>query len=321
MTQSTPTELFALPDRSLRLEVCPALALERQLPPGSDILVKVGDRVEPGTVIAREPTDDRLHLVKLEVDEGGVLGTVIKSVGDECKRGESICFRQYFFGLGYKEYVSPADGVVESFDPAGGWLVIREHPRPVRALLPGVVSGVVPGLSVSITTSGLRVGARAGAGGLGSGRGLPLTEAVVPPGGAAGRVLLVRGTVDHGFLVRALSARAAGVVCGSAAAADLLRFEAYLRNLDAVELQARSGPELPGREEPEHTGSAAPPAARYAPAEVSLPVICLSGYGNAPVEEQVWDRLRRTEGAAVFLDARMVVRGRRQEPFAVVALD
>lgn len=310
------------------LVVEPELLFSRPLPPGSEVLAQVGETVDAGTVVAFEPTRDRLHVIRLEVDEDGVVGTVIKSVGEECRRGETVCYHHYLFGLGWKEYVSPADGVVDSLDPGGGYLVVREHPRAIRALLPGRVAEVLPDRAVTVRTGGVRLKGLAGSGGPSGGRLLPLPGAVFPPGDVAGRVLAVPGRVDYRFLLDSVLRRAAGVVCETAGRADLARLEAYLSGLTVEELRARAW----------HAKSSAEPAPalRDAGAEsdgqpvgspdedVSLPVVLISGYAGAPamsLEARFWERLRSWEGCHVTLDGRMNVDGEPRRPEAVVALD
>jgi len=330
-----PPSAFFVSEAPEPVKVSRSLTLRREIPGGAEVLVHVGESVEPATAVALRRGDTRLTVLKLETDEDGILGKITKEPGERCVRGETVCFREYLFGLGYREYVAPSDGVVESIDYLRGHFVIREDSPPTPALVAGTVTGTEPGRAVLITTPALRLTGAAGLGEPASGTLLPLETPELPDAGVTGTVLCLPGAVDRGFLLECLRRGAAGVVCASAPYDDLASFGTYLSNLtyeefragDWVELVGARAPErVPWMRNPNDPGSLVEPEITTPTTDmkrqgVHLPVVCLEGYGETALQPDLWARLRGLAGAPVYLDGRMTAGGVRRTPQAVITLD
>lgn len=102
----------------------------RKLPLPGDVLVDAGDRVEPGTVVARisqKPGIPRVIPVAghLGITPAELPSRMVRKVGDRVKAQEVIAVIDRLSGR--KEYASPAEGVIEEISGLSGRVVIREE--------------------------------------------------------------------------------------------------------------------------------------------------------------------------------------------------
>ena len=128
---------------------------ERMLPVPGDVLVRIGDRVEPTQVVARAnlPGDFRIVPVArpLGVPTSQVERHMRVSLGDEVQRGQLIAKRGRLFAYTVK---SPLDGMVTA--SGGGRVLIEASPTPfdLRAYIYGTVSNMIQHYGVIIETPG-----------------------------------------------------------------------------------------------------------------------------------------------------------------------
>lgn len=121
-----------------------AVRRERILPVPGDVLVRIGDRVEPTQVVAHAdlPGDFRIVPVArpLGVSTSQVKRYMRISLGDEVRRGQVIARRGRLFAHTVK---SPIDGMVTAV--GGGRVLIEATPTPfdLRAYIYGTVSNVL----------------------------------------------------------------------------------------------------------------------------------------------------------------------------------
>ncbi len=155
------------------------------------MLVREGDHVEPGTVVAR-------------------------SAG--------------FFGLFRNEVTSPVAGEIESISQRTGQVMIRREPQPLQldAYVDGEVSGVMPGDGVEIVTTGSLVQGIFGVGGERRGRILVLSDnpddvltAERIPETARGAVVVGGSYANAEAFRRAQAVGASCLVVGGSGALDL----------------------------------------------------------------------------------------------------
>jgi len=103
----------------------------RRLPLPGEVLVKVGDRVSPDTVVARINLRPGIPWVlpvarMIGIEPQDLPSAMLKKVGDTVKTKEIIA-RSSEKGLyGRKEYASPTDGVIEEISARSGRVTIRE---------------------------------------------------------------------------------------------------------------------------------------------------------------------------------------------------
>ncbi len=100
------------------------------------MLVRVGDVVEPGTVVARTELPGNVQIVnlaaKLSIDPAKAVDSLLQPVGSTVAADEPIAFAKGLFGFGRTEVKAPCSGVIESVSPVTGQLVLREPPIPVE---------------------------------------------------------------------------------------------------------------------------------------------------------------------------------------------
>lgn len=134
------------------LKVSPYTAIRklRRLPRKGDVLVNVGDRVQPGTVVARAMLPGNMAIVKvagvLGVDADEVEHLLRFQVGDTVNKGDLLAETKSFFGM-FKNFAhSPTSGLVETFSAVTGNMGIREPsiPLDVSAYVEGHVVEVMP---------------------------------------------------------------------------------------------------------------------------------------------------------------------------------
>ena len=102
----------------LKVSVYESLAKRRILPLKGEVLVSVGDRVKPETVVARSFLPGRVGMCnvanKLGIDGNEVPGKMLKKEGDEVSEGEVIALSKSFFGLSESRAESDMGGTIES---------------------------------------------------------------------------------------------------------------------------------------------------------------------------------------------------------------
>jgi hypothetical protein len=122
----------------------------RRLPLKGQVLVQVGDSVNPDTVVARTELPGPVTTVRvaerLGVEPRELPKYLLKQVGDKVQVGEIIAERKSFFGLFTSRVTSPITGTIDFISEATGNIGIRHLPTPVEvtAYLRGLVVDVLP---------------------------------------------------------------------------------------------------------------------------------------------------------------------------------
>jgi hypothetical protein len=130
----------------------------RRLPLLGQVLVNIGDTVEPHTVVARTDLPGNPYTInianKLGVENEDVIHYMLKKAGDTVKKNEPVALYKAFFGLMKRDVPSPIDGVVESVSTVTGQVVIREPAIPVtmEAYISGKVTEIMDREGVVIET-------------------------------------------------------------------------------------------------------------------------------------------------------------------------
>lgn len=269
----------------LRVTANARVRRERRLPLRGDVLVREGERVEPGTVVARTQLPGNVQAVnlasRLGVEPAKVVGSLSVPMGTAVKRGDEVARASTLFGLVTNRVEAPADGVIESVSPVTGQLILREPPIPVEvsAYVAGTVVEVLPGEGVVVETEGAFLQGIFGVGGETHG---PLACAVAGPGDELrgsdlraehrGCVVVGGARVGYDTLMRARDLGVAAVVVGGFDDADLRRL-----------LGRDLGVAITGAE------------------EIGLTLVLTEGFGGVPMAARTWELLaeRRGEVASV----------------------
>jgi hypothetical protein len=135
----------------------------RRLPLKGQVLVQVGDSVNPDTVVARTELPGPVTTVRvaerLGVEPRELPKYLLKQVGDKVQVGEIIAERKSFFGLFTSRVTSPITGTIDLISEATGNIGIRHLPTPVEvtAYLRGLVVDVLPEEGAVVATRGVFV--------------------------------------------------------------------------------------------------------------------------------------------------------------------
>jgi len=132
------------------------LRRERRLPIPGQVLVEVGQRVQPDSVIASAELPGAQIPVnvayRLSIDPEYLTRYLRKQVGDQVEAGEALAVSGGLFQLVREAVQAPRSGVVESIDRRTGIVIIREPSIKVRrqAYLAGRVVELLPQAGVII---------------------------------------------------------------------------------------------------------------------------------------------------------------------------
>ncbi len=149
---------------------------ERRLPLRGEVLVEVGQRVEPDQVVARTELPGNVQMLnlaaRLGVDPAKAVDQLIIPLGTAVKKGDIVARAKGMFGFVTNSAESPATGVLESLSPVTGQLLLREPPIPVEVTgyLHGEVVEVLPHEGVIVEARGALIQGIFGVGGETAGR-------------------------------------------------------------------------------------------------------------------------------------------------------
>ncbi len=216
------------------------LTKKRILPLKGDVLVKVGDKVEPDTVVARTLLPGAVEPVNvaniLGVPPEDVEHQMLKKEGEKVVENEVIAKSKSFFGLFTSECKAKTEGTIESISSITGQVLIRGNPQPVeiKAYLKGEVVEVYPEEGVAVSTWGSFIQGIFGIGGETHGK-LKMvckdnTEVLTDKHinkDCQGYVLVGGSLVTASAIKKAISVGAKGVVAGGFSDRDLRDFLGY----------------------------------------------------------------------------------------------
>jgi hypothetical protein len=260
---------------------------ERVLPVPGQVLVNVGDRVEPTQVVARADLAGDFRILPV----ARLLGVPVSQVerhlrvhlGDDVHQGQVVARRR---GLSARSVKSPLHGVVAA--SGGGRILIEAQPTTfeLRAHIYGTVSNVLSDYGVIIETMGAVIQGVWGAGGESSG----VLKCMVE-------------TPDELLRGETIDPSCHGTILVGGAGLD----EAALRR--AQELQAR-GIVVGGL-----------PPELVTPAEqLPFPVIVTEGIGIVPMSTPIFRLLTTNEGRETSISGRVQPRWNIVRPEIIVPL-
>lgn len=213
---------------------------KRILPLKGEVVVKVGDKVSPDTVVARTNLPGNVEPINvaniLGLPPEDVPEHMLRKEGEKVKENEVIAKSKSFFGLFSSECRSKAEGTVESVSSITGQVLIRGNPIPVeiKAYLEGEVVEVFPKEGVSVSTWGSFIQGIFGIGGETHGEikivtkdnTEVLTDSLIDKE-CAGKVIVGGSLVTSPAIKKAVSAGAKGIVVGGFDDKDLREFLGY----------------------------------------------------------------------------------------------
>ncbi len=161
---------------------------------------------------------------------------VLVKPGDQVEKGQVIARKVSFFGLFKSEQMSPVDGVVEMVSEVSGQMVLREPPTPldVEAYVEGIVRRVLPGEGVVIETAGAFIQGIFGIGG--ERRGEIKVVASSPDEqisasdideSCAGKIVMIGSLATSEIIRRAEEVGVLGLIAGGIVDHDLIEYLGY----------------------------------------------------------------------------------------------
>jgi hypothetical protein len=286
----------------LRVTENAVLRRERRLPLRGQVVVAVGQAVEPDTVVARTELPGNVQIVnvaaQLSMDPAVVPTALARPVGSAIRKGEKIAEGRSLFGLVKTSVLAPADGTIESVSPVSGQLILREPPIPVEvnAYVRGTVSEVLAGEGVVVETRGAFLQGIFGVGGetfgeieiAASGPEEELTPALIKSA-HRGKVVVGGSRVSHAALMRAREVGAAAVVAGGFDDRDL-------RELLGKDL----GVAITGSE------------------ELGFTLVLTEGFGRIPMAARTWRLLEAHRGQRASVSGATQIRAGVMRPEIIV---
>lgn len=276
--------------------------MERMLDRTGEVLVGVGDTVEPDTIVARSGNVDRQVTVyassELGLESDTLKKYLAKSIGSTVKTGEVLA--RVRRGLRTVVVRSPLDGVLLSADDAAGTLVLSASmgPRELRALVRGEVEQVVHNRGAVLRAGGTRMYGILGFGDEALGElvvGIDRHDRELTPDNVAtawqDKLVLAGMTLGVPALTRLQEVGVAGVIVGSLSESDIRRF---LTPAGADRFGATA-----------RFWGAAHGDGLFAQPENEAPfvIVVTEGFGRRPMAEPVFDELSRHAGQQVSVTA------------------
>jgi hypothetical protein len=289
-----------------------SFVIERRLDRPGEVEVRVGDSVEPTTIVAHSSSLEKTITVfvasELGVSNDEVRRRLTRPIGSSFEAGEEIARSRR--GLRTAAVTAPLAGVLTNVDDSNGTVVLQASSASsdLRALVDGVVERVIPDHGAIVRTSGARVFGAIGFGGETTGRlvvGLdrPDRELTVDQVKDTwkGAIVLTGMTVGVPTLARLGQVGVAGIIVGSIAEADIRRFVGTSGTNEASAATFwRIGA----------------PSAPFVTASIESPfvVVVTEGFGRIPMAEPVFSFLRQHEGSILSMQATTAVGERLARP-------
>ena len=287
----------------LRVSSRTVVARTRRLPLSGEVLVDVGDRVRPDTVVAETYLPGPVHNVNvanaLAIAPEEVPGCMLKQRDEPVEKGELIAESRGIFGLFKSSVLCPESGMIEMVSEVTGQVLIREPSTPVRinAYIDGRVTEILPGEGVVVETTGACI---QGIFGIGGEVHAPLKRIVDSPDGeisadmidegCAGRIVCGGSIVSLDAMRKLISVGAAGVVAGGVQYHDIGDLLGY-----------QIGVAVTGGE------------------DIGLTVVATEGFGPLPMARRTFELIGALDGHDASMSGATQIRAGVIRPEVVIA--
>jgi len=276
----------------------------RILPLKGEVIVKVGDKVGPDTVVARTHLPGPVETLNvanlLGVPPVDVPQCMLKKEGDHVAVGELIGQTKSFFGLFKSEARSKTDGTIETISSVTGMVLLRGHPVPVevRAYIEGEVVEAFPQEGVAVRTWGSFVQGIFGIGGETHGE---LKTVVASPEvkltddrideSCKGKVIVGGSIVTADAVRKAIKVGVKGIVAGGFSDKDLRDFLGY-----------DIGVAITGSE------------------ELGVTLVVTEGFGEIQMAKRTFDLLKANEGKLACINGATQIRAGVIRPEVIIPI-
>jgi hypothetical protein len=278
---------------------------ERILPLKGEVLVKVGDKVQPDDVVAQThlpgPVEPMNVANVLSIPPEDVAECMLKKEGDKVQKDEVIALSSSFFGLFKSKAKSPIDGTVENVSSVTGQVLLRGAPVPVqvKAYLTGEVVEVFENEGVAVRTWASFIQGIFGIGGETHGELMMVcatNDEILSDdkisGACTGKVIVGGSLVTAAALNKAIKVGAKGIVVGGFGDKDLRDFLGY-----------DLGVAITGHE------------------EKGITLVVTEGFGEIMMAENTFDLLKENEGKLACINGATQIRAGVIRPEVVIPKD
>lgn len=276
----------------------------RRLPIKGEVLVKVGDKVDPDQILAQAMLPGPQQAIKLAeqlgVEPDEARGFFKLNEGDPIEKGALIAETKGLWGMFKQEVHSDFEGTVESISDITGHILIREPSVPVSmpSYIKGTVIEVMPEEGAVIETRCAMVQGIFGVGGERNGAirvavssSEELLEDAHIKDDDSGKILVGGSGVSAGALKRATAVGVVGIVVGAVKDVDLTEFLGY-----------DIGVAITGQE------------------NITLSLLATEGFGNLRMAQRTFDLLKSLEGQNASMNGATQIRAGVIRPEIIVPL-
>ena len=285
----------------------------RRLPLKGQVLVNVGDRVSPGTVVARTELPGVMQTVKLAermvIEPNEVAAALRIKQGDTVAVGDVLAETKGLFGKFFRsEFKSTVAGKVELISNTTGHLGVRQAPTPVEkdAYIRGTITKVIPEEGVVVTCQGALVQGIFGVGGERLGEIMVITEGPDAPitdsllnSSHKGKVVVGGSNVSGSALRKAAEVGVIGIVCGGVVDRDLMDYLAEALNQPGYDI----GVAITGQE------------------QIPFSLLITEGFGTITMAARTFNLLKSLQGQVASINGATQIRAGVIRPEVIVPLD
>lgn len=273
-------------NKRLRIQKSIITRVVRKLQSTGTLTVQVGLEVSPETILGRSSVSAgfrSMNLSKeLSVSPSEAKKYLQRAVGQNIYKGELLAYKPGFLFLSKKLITAPTDGVLESYNPATGDLLIKFIPHQVS--LTASVFGVVEAVDNTKGEVTIKTQASEIYGVLGTGRtregilkviggqGDLVDKGKIKPD-LGGKIIVGGGLVYGGALEQAVSSGVKGIISGG---------------INAADYKGMSGGRLL-------------PVSKVG-TDIGIGVLISEGFGSIPIGDDIFDVLKKFDGQFVILD-------------------
>ena len=275
---------------------------DRNLPLPGDVIVKKGDTVKSGDIVAMTNLPGKVHAVNV-INRLAILPTdlrknMLKKEGDSVVKDEPIAETSPFIKMFKSICLSPITGIIESISDITGQVLLREPPKPVQitAYVDGKVVETIENEGVVIETNATFIQGIFGIGGETTGE-LQIVvnspDDIVKPEDVKevhrGKIIAGGSIIYSDAIKKALDTGVKGIVVGG------------IRDKEINELLGYDlGVAITGSE------------------DINITIIITEGFGQIGMAQRTFDMLKLREGAVASINGATQIRAGVVRPEIII---
>ena len=275
---------------------------DRNLPLPGDVIVKKGDTVKSGDIVAMTNLPGKVHAVNV-INRLAILPTdlrknMLKKEGDSVVKDEPIAETSPFIKMFKSICLSPITGIIESISDITGQVLLREPPKPVQitAYVDGKVVETIENEGVVIETNATFIQGIFGIGGETTGE-LQIVvnspDDIVKPEDVKevhrGKIIAGGSIIYSDAIKKALDTGVKGIVVGG------------IRDKEINELLGYDlGVAITGSE------------------DINITIIITEGFGQIGMAQRTFDMIKLREGAVASINGATQIRAGVVRPEIII---